>query len=285
MAERWGFGRGHKNYRTGEWEGIEQKPFDHVFVGDRRVPLLWGEHPHSTSDNKVYAALHPARPRPDWVRWPSSTGQGGAADQQLPQGVRRSGRAEIYVDDVPVDEFSFRDPEEGLIIAMRRVQGLFGSGVKGGLWDDEELARLCGRKVYVDGTPGVITRLIRDQGCVWVEPAVEGGFPPVPWAIEEAAEANRDLGEHWRDTGYHDGQKIELGSRTLWMHRDVPAPLDGKLIEKAGKEIPSPGSGVRRHADRMLRGLKSLLKRHGLRATVGGVEIKEDTWLEIDPEQ
>lgn len=290
--DRWGFGRGHMNYRTGEWEGVEQKPFDYAFLGNKRIPLLHGEHPHSRQDRTTYALIgldpygfsgHRRK-----VKVVIESSNYLKTSDLSGDEVRRTCEGAIYVDDVQIEEFGGRDPEDVLLVAHRKLQAHFDGGVMGGLWDEEGMADRLGSLVYLGNTPAVVTRLLRDQASVWVEPANEAGeFPPAAWCIEEAMENGQDPLEEWRDHGYHDGQKIEIGSRDLWWHRKIPAPRDAELVAKTAEE-PRPDNRreVLKHAGRLARALQGLAMRHDLklRLSNGEDEIEipgEGRWLSV----
>jgi hypothetical protein len=170
MSDEWGVGN-----------NTEEKAFAMAKVGSKLVELILGEHPHSRSDNNIYA------------RWPSGRIDGFDGhriivkveieeENYLKQSelsgdeIRRGGVGKISFNGVQIYEFFHRDAEEALIRARGLVQKLKDSEAR--LWEPD---KLIGRKIYYRETPAVIDSVILEQGCVMIRTEDGQKFPEPCW--------------------------------------------------------------------------------------------------------
>lgn len=205
MTDMWGVG----NRR-------DEKAFDTTMVGNQKVDLIFGEHPHSRSDNNMYA------------RWPDGTVEGFDGHRLIHEikfrdfnylkeswlsgnEVRKSGQCEIWINGFIVDCFSYREIEWALLEAHRKLPLIHGHPVR--LWDEKERLNIIGRKVYYRNVPAIITDLFEDQGCVGMKP--DGcEFPPAPYELEDIKEGTCG------DSEYKDFVKDSIHSPHIWWWRE-----------------------------------------------------------------
>lgn len=179
-----------------------------VRVGEQVFPLIYGEHPHSRSDNRHYVEMSGEPVGFDGHRtligvqiesanYLKSSGLSG--DE-----VRKSVGCKILADGVVVFEFGCRDVQYALLKAHALITEL--SEHSSGWLNGEERARLVGRKVFYREHPAVITRLVLDQGCVIIE---TGDGKPFPHPV-------------WRDAGDDEAEnsvKTEVTDPNIWWFR------------------------------------------------------------------
>ena len=152
-----------------------------VVVGDRRYPLVYGEHPHSRSDNRHYANMGHREPvgfdghrilvsvTLESSNYLKSSGLSG--DE-----VRKGGSGKIISDGEVVFEFFFRDIHYALRKADHIITELMEHS--SGWMSKDQRDQLVGRAIYYREVPAVIYALVTDQGCVMVETADGKPFPP-----------------------------------------------------------------------------------------------------------
>lgn len=160
-----------------EWgPGDKSKWSNHgsVVVGTRRYPLIYGEHPHSRSDNRHYVDMGHIEPTGfdghriligvtlESSNYLKSSGLSG--DQ-----VRKGGSGKITADGEVVFEFFFRDIQYALQRAGQLIITLSEHSSNWLLKSERE--NLVGRAVYYREIPAVIQRVIPDQGCIMVRTA------------------------------------------------------------------------------------------------------------------
>ena len=133
-----------------------------VMVGAERRPLIYGEHPHSRSDNRHYVEMDGEAVGFDGHR--ILIGVEITASNYLKGShysgseVRKGGSGKITADGEVVFEFFTRDTRGALLRAHHLIGEL--SEHSSGWLSKEARDRLVGRKVYYRGVPAVITRLI-----------------------------------------------------------------------------------------------------------------------------
>jgi len=175
MANDWGFGKG------------DDKPFD-VSVMDGGTPftLHWGEHPHSRSDNNMYAKFedghieefdgHRLLTRVELRTFNYLKTSGLSGNE-----VRKGGHFRIYLNDRLVWAEFMRDAVYGLRKAASRLEQLYECSVS--LWKPNEPAQ--GRKIFYREVPAVVERWECDEhessGNRMYVRAEQGSFPPAPW--------------------------------------------------------------------------------------------------------
>jgi len=189
--------------------GDKEKWHDHgaIQMGGERLPLIYGENPHSRSDNQHYALMHGEPVAFDGHRIligvqiePQNClkSSGLSGDE-----IRKGGSAKIFADGVCVFEFFFRDTQWALMRAHQLIPELHEH--PSGWMLREEREKLKGRKVYYRERPAIIESLIVDQGCVIVR--ADGGWFPAP-VYAEAGEERSEA-----------SAKCEVLDRNIWWWR------------------------------------------------------------------
>jgi hypothetical protein len=197
MSEEWGAGDREKWAAHGE-----------IMLHGERLPLIYGEHPHSRSDNRHYALMDGKPMEFDGHR--ILIGVQIESNNYLKESelsgneIRKGGSAKILADGVVVFEFFFRDIQWALLHA----HGLIGELQEhsSGWLMKRERDKLVGRKVFYREHPVVIESLIVDQGCLILRP--ESGMFPKPVYAEDGGgyEPEREV-------------KIEVNSPHIWWWR------------------------------------------------------------------
>lgn len=199
--QMWGHGRGTQNFRTGEWE---QKIFETCRVGCETVGLFFGEHPHSTSDNNLYA------------KFPDGHVEGFSGHRLLHHitfedsnylktsglsgnEVRKAGRCNIYINNLLCGTFSYREIEYALRHAQALLDKLHDFPLQ--LWRQEDRARVQGRKIFYRHHPASIQRVDWEM----LECSIQADPAPFPKAAyqqssKEDWEIDEEDGEWVRDT-------------------------------------------------------------------------------------
>ena len=166
--EGWGAGE-----RT-KWSGHGT-----VSVSGADYPLIYGENPHSRSDNRHYALMGGEPVGFDGHR--ILIGLAFESRNYLKTShlsgseVRKAGTCRITADGEQVFEFFYRDVPWALLRAHHLIGELTGS--PSGWMVKEERDRLVGRPVFYREVPAVVRRLITDQGCLMLETADGQPFP------------------------------------------------------------------------------------------------------------
>ncbi len=180
-----------------------------VMVGGERYPLIYGEHPHSRSDNRHYVEMHGEPVGFDGHR--ILIGVEITASNYLKDSyysgseVRKGGSGKITADGEAVFEFFTRDTRGALLRAHHLIGEL--SDHSSGWLMKEERDRLVGRKVFYREVPAIITALVVDQGCVMI--STEDGKPFPPPVYRDAED------EDERESSIKD----EVLSPHIWWHR------------------------------------------------------------------
>lgn len=180
-----------------------------VRVGQRALPLIYGEHPHSRQDNQHYVEMDGKAIGFDGHR--TLIGVEIESSNYLKSShysgdeVRKSVGCKILADGVAVFEFGCRDVQYALLRAHALITEL---SEHSSCWlVAEEREKLIGRKVFYREHPGIITRTITDQGCVIIGTEDGGPFPPPVW--REAGD--EDEGEN--------SVKAEVTDPNIWWFR------------------------------------------------------------------
>lgn len=201
MTEKWGIGDPAKADSWG-WTTIGDK--DHG-----ALEVLWGEHPHSTSDNKMYA-------RSDDGHIFDFDGHRILIDVQLHSynylkeshlsgdQVRKGGECIILADRIPIYSFFFRDAQYALLRAHALIGEL--SEHSSGIMVKKEREKLPGRKIFYREKPAIIDRIILDQGCVIIKSADGNPFPPPVYADDGGDERESTI-------------KDDILSKHIWWFR------------------------------------------------------------------
>ena len=194
--------------------GDRSKWSDHgtVVIGTKRYPLIYGEHPHSRSDNKHYVDFGRGEPTAfsghrilvnvslESSNYLKSSGLSG-------DDVRQGGSGKIIADGDVIFEFFFRD----IHYALRRADHLITelSEHSSGWLSKDSRDKLIGRAVYYREVPAVIQSLIVDQGCVMIRTADGRPFPPPVYADDDDDDEREAI------------VKVEVLDHNIWWHREI----------------------------------------------------------------
>ena len=198
MTEQWGIGDVSK---ASSWGPAK--------LGNQEIELLYGEHPHSTQDNKVYArtkdgAIYDFDGHRILIDVVIRSYNYLKESEMSGDEIRKGGECCIFADGVQVYSFFHRDPQYALLKAHGLIPTL--AEHPSGIMVARDRDRLVGRKVFYERTPAVITSLILDQGCVIMKPDGCTELPPPVWA-EDGDDDDRD---HVKD---------DILSPRIWWHR------------------------------------------------------------------
>jgi len=155
MSNEWEWGVGNK----ADSKAFETGRFD----DGQEFELIWGEHPHSRQDDRMYARLQ------------NGTIEGFAGHRILTRvelrtfnylkcsdlsgnQVRKGGQFKIYFNDILVWAEFIREADHGLRKAARRLEELADSPAH--LW---ELEKLGGRKIFYMNCPAIIDSFHCDE--------------------------------------------------------------------------------------------------------------------------
>lgn len=195
--------------------GDPSKWADHgtVLLGKGRKPhkLIYGEHPHSTSDNKHYAILDDMnepigfsghRPLIDInIKSENYLKESDLSGDE----IRKGGLCTISFDGTQCYEFFFREVSWALLHANSLIPKILEAPLHN-YWDPGEEKRIIGRKIYYREIPSVIFSLIRAQGCIMVHR--EDGLPYPPPIYELGADREQSV-------------KLDiLEDKNIWWWRD-----------------------------------------------------------------
>ena len=204
MFDAWGFGNADL-----------ARPCGTAYLGDyqgTKAQLFFGEHPHSRSDNNLYAkgpgdtiyAFDGHRVLLDIVfKSRNYLKESGLSGNE----IRKAITCTILADGEPVYSFSGRD----MVFMLGRAQQLsvlLGEHSSNILLADER-ARLPGRKIYYREVPALIARFIGEQGCVILQAAPGHQFLPPIYMRDD----DRD------DDDIETTVKEDILSPHIWWHR------------------------------------------------------------------
>ena len=158
-----------------------------VRIGKTEYPLIWGEHKHSYSENKMYVLINdkPVEFNGHRILVDMQFKSRNYLKESELSGneYRKGGSCEIIADGDVIYEFFYRDIQWALI----KAHGLIGeiSEHPSGWINKDEREKLVGRSVYYRGTAAIIERLIVDQGCMILKPEGMDYFPQPPWRDDD----------------------------------------------------------------------------------------------------
>lgn len=182
-----------------------------VTLHGRRLPLIYGEHPHSRNDNRHYVELDAGREPVGFdghrilidVR---ITMENYLKESELSgDEVRKGGTCVILADGVEVFEFFTRDTCWALLHAHHLISELLEH--PSGWLIQEDRGNLVGRKIFYRDVPAVISALVTSQGCLMIRTEDGTPFPRPVWA--EFAEIDEGEPE----------VKIEITDPHVWWFR------------------------------------------------------------------
>jgi hypothetical protein len=206
--------------KFGVGNAANEKAFDTATLGRgehaRTVDLIFGEHPHSYSENNIYARYRDGRIEEFdghriQVRIELETYNYLKESELSGDEIRKGGEGKIFINGEPTDSWFFRDITKALDSAKARLATIMDHPLQ--LWDKAERAKIVGRKVYYDNTPATVKYFFDDQGCVVLEPEPGFHFPIPAYELEEAKEQNR-IPERDEET-----VKLEITSNSIWWWR------------------------------------------------------------------
>lgn len=208
MANEWGVGN-----------KADAKAFDTAQVHGQTVDLIMGEHPHSRSDNTIYARFPDGRITGfDGHRLRTSIlieERNYLKDSELSgDEVRRSCRALISLNDALVYGFHGRELEWCMIRAHDYIAKLQEHAMIREMLDVSKRPeyRMDGKKVYYHGVPATLRHWMPDQGCVMVVADDGYEFPTPAYALGEGGPAIDDEYKH--------EAKEDVLSPNIWWYRD-----------------------------------------------------------------
>ena len=197
----------------GAGDPIKWSDHGSVVVGNRRHPLIYGEHPHSRSDNRHYVKMGDGEPVGfDGHRILISVtleSRNYLKDSHLSGSeVRKGGSGKIIADGVVVFEFFFRD----ISYALRKADHLITELMEhpSGWMSKDQRDALVGRAIYYREVPAVIQRVILDQGCLIVRTA-DG--KPFPSPVYHDPDEDGDDDERGAEA------KVEVTDHNIWWFR------------------------------------------------------------------
>lgn len=203
--DKWGYGNPD-----------DKQPWGTAIMGEakdgRPLELLWGEHPHSRSDNRMYArdqhgTIHEFNGHRILIDVELRSNNYLKESALSGDEIRKGGSGAIFADGIQVYEFFFRDTQWALLKAHSLIGKL--SEHSSNWLVKRERDQLVGRRIFYDRTPAIITSLIEDQGCIIVKPdGVPEFLPPVyaaddgEWSGEDRKSIKDDVLSHniwwWR---------------------------------------------------------------------------------------
>ncbi len=202
----WGYGKGSET---------SPASFGRTMVGSEIVDLLWGEHPHSRSDNRMYARFSDGRIEGfsghsllhsiffQDVNYLKESELSG--DE-----VRKGGACTIMINGFPCAKFSYREITWALLEAHKCLAKFEAFPIQ--LWDEKERSGIVGRKVYYNNHPAVI-RYFFEEDLDIVLLADPGPFPLCAYEQEDMKEG-MDI-----DRDDSNSVKDSIFSPHIWWYR------------------------------------------------------------------
>jgi len=174
-----------------EWgvgDKAEAEAWGHSSMQDGTpLELVWGQYPHSRSDNRVYARFPDGSIEAFDGHRPVLTMKFEASNYLKTSGlsgneVRKGGNAQLFADDELVYSFFFREPDHALLQMHKLLLEL--SEHPANVLQKSSREKLIGREVYYRDHPATITAYDPDEGCVTIESADGEPFPMPAWVFE-----------------------------------------------------------------------------------------------------
>lgn len=165
----------------------DAKAFATVKVRESEMDLIFGEHPHSRSDSRIYARdEHGIIEGFDGyrIRTKVEIEEFNYMKESELSGneIRKGGSCKIYFDDICCWEFFHRNAQEACLEARQIIRELSEHPSEWSIKSSR--AALVGRKVYYRDQPAIIESLITSQGCVILIPEGIAEFRPPLWDKE-----------------------------------------------------------------------------------------------------
>lgn len=198
------------------------KPFAKSYTGqpgksDRELDLIWGEHPHSTSDNKAYGRFvdtgeilgfdgHRIQVAISLETYNYAKRSHHSGDE-----IRKGGWIHFKLGMTRAPELvyveGFRDPVRALYTAAGMLEKLIDHPLN--LADEKAREKIVGRKVWWCGQPGTVSHWFPDQGAVCINPEPGRLFKP----------SEQDLAEG-EDYEWSHGAKDSIFSSHIYWFRN-----------------------------------------------------------------
>lgn len=197
MSDQWGVGN-----------QADAKSFDTIKLGNEQLELIFGEHPHSRQDNRIYART---KSKTIWAFDGHRTlvdislkTHNYLKDSELSgQEIRKSCTAIISFNGTAIYEVTGREWDNTLLKTHSVVHKLLEHPLD--LHNEVGRNAIVGRKVFWRDTPAVITRFINDQGCVIIK---TDGVPYFPKPVYKETDDQEDE------------IKDDILSGSFWWYRD-----------------------------------------------------------------
>lgn len=203
MSDQWGVGN-----------STNIEPFDQIVIGKTTYDLIFGQFPHSRSDNNQYARSKPTgRSERETLTIQEFDGHRIRTKIEIEEynylkeselsgdQIRKGGSCKIYFNDICCFEFFHRNAAWAAIRASQLVGEL--KEHSSGWANKKERDKLVDRQIYWCSQPGIIDSLIVNQGCVVIKPDGIPVFKAPPWREEDL-----------------DSVKCEVTDGNIWWFRD-----------------------------------------------------------------
>lgn len=203
-----------ENDKWGVGDRANSEAFDTILLGedkDRPLDLIFGQYPHSRSDNNQYARTVDGeifefdghrRLIDIQIKSYNYLKESYYSGDEIRKGVNIA----IFSDGHQVYEEFSRNPEYALLQAHRIISQLMEHS--SGWLSKSERDKLTGRKIYYREYPAIIQSLVTEQGCLIIA-AEDGKAFPTPVYY------NRDNFDEYETT-----MKVEVISPHIWWWRD-----------------------------------------------------------------
>ena len=204
MSDQWGVG-----------DKKDAKPFDRAPLGDEWVDLIFGEHPHSRSDNRMYARMPCGEVEAFdghriCTRIEINESNYLKTSELSGDEIRKGGSVKVWMNGLQVYSDFVRSWESGMARARDYINKVFSGTFPLKPWDPDDWKALEGRKVFYREIPSLIDHVIPHQNCVIVVPDGVKAYPPAPW--------HNDRGDY--DEYENRSAKVEVDSPHIWWWRE-----------------------------------------------------------------
>ena len=211
-SEQWGAGDPSK---WSDWGSVK--------IGKREMKLIWGEHKHHYSDNKMYVVPEEGEPIDfDGHRILTDVvlrSRNYLKESELSGNeYRKGGTGEILADGEVIYEFFFRDIQWALLKAHNLIGEL--SEHSSSWMVKKEREKLIGRKIYYERTPAIISRLITEQGCLMLKADNVGNVEPLTAEIMVSRFEKPVYLNDGEEHEYEDVIKVEVLDPKIWWFRN-----------------------------------------------------------------
>lgn len=194
-------------------EIAQARHFERGYLGsdpsdrDAQYGLFFGAHPHSRSDNNMYAqteggAVYGFNGHRVQIQVELQTHNYLKTSRFSGDEIRKGGVAKLFFNGFCVFKTGFRDPQRALLEIHRKIDELSEHVLP--LHDANEVKKYIGRTVFYKGTPARIDSIY--DGELSLIPLDKDGFPPEPWMEADDFEE------------YRGHVRVSLDSPHIWWH-------------------------------------------------------------------